>query len=85
MKAFVDDHDFLDLHVKILADILPESGSKTSDLEWWEAQERGDQVGFGDETGQVGPRTSCRCQVGCIIQFLIFLTKYWGTYWYWSQ
>eukprot|EP00257_Ricinus_communis_P015464 XP_015573381.1 phospholipase D zeta 1 isoform X2 [Ricinus communis] len=63
MKGFVDDHNILDLHVKISPDILPQSGTKTSHLEWWETQERGDQVGFGDETGQVGPRTSCRCQV----------------------
>ncbi|PIA61264.1 hypothetical protein AQUCO_00300651v1 [Aquilegia coerulea] len=34
-----------------------------SDKEWWETQERGDQVASIDESGQVGPRTTCRCQV----------------------
>ncbi|XP_043811423.1 phospholipase D zeta 1 isoform X2 [Manihot esculenta] len=63
MKGFVDDHDLADLHVKMSSDIFPHLGSKTSDLEWWETQERGYQIGFGDETAQVGPRTSCRCQV----------------------
>ncbi|KAJ9181873.1 hypothetical protein P3X46_005920 [Hevea brasiliensis] len=63
MKGFVDDHGILDLHVKMSLDLLPHTGTKTSDLEWWETQERGYQVGLGDETGQVGPRTSCRCQV----------------------
>ncbi|XP_065863722.1 phospholipase D zeta 1 isoform X3 [Euphorbia lathyris] len=63
LKGFVDDHDVLDRHVKVSTNILPQNGTKSSDLEWWEMQERGDQVGFGDETGQVGPRTSCRCQI----------------------
>ncbi|KAE8730939.1 60S ribosomal protein L19-1-like [Hibiscus syriacus] len=38
--------------------LLP--GSKLIDPEWWETQERGDQVDATDETGQAGPRTSCR-------------------------
>ncbi|KAJ8766839.1 hypothetical protein K2173_009098 [Erythroxylum novogranatense] len=63
MKGFVDDHDASDLHVKMTPDLFRQPETKNSDLEWWETQERGDQVCFRDETGQVGPRTSCRCQV----------------------
>lgn len=67
MKGFVDDHGVMDLHEKMSSDLLPQTGTKASDLEWWETQERGDQIGFGDETGQVGPRTSCCCQVDFFI------------------
>ena len=67
MKGFVDDLASLDLHMERSSDVRRQPGSKISDLEWWETQERGDQVGFVDEAGQVGPRTSCRCQVGCIL------------------
>ncbi|WCJ23428.1 phospholipase D P1 [Euphorbia peplus] len=63
LKGFVDDHDVMDRHVKKSTNMLPQNGTKSSDFEWWEMQEREDQVGFGDETGQVGPRTSCRCQI----------------------
>ncbi|MCL7042916.1 hypothetical protein MKW94_009624 [Papaver nudicaule] len=31
--------------------------------EWWGTQERGDQVVSSEEARQVGPRTSCHCQV----------------------
>ncbi|GMP76465.1 hypothetical protein CsSME_00033122 [Camellia sinensis var. sinensis] len=61
MKGFVDDLDTLDHQHEVR--LLP--GIQTSDKEWWETQERGDQVVSADETGQVGPRISCRCQVGC--------------------
>lgn len=44
-------------------DVRTQPGTKKSDSEWWETQERGDQVGFADDSGQVGPRTSCRCQI----------------------
>ncbi|KAG0501093.1 hypothetical protein HPP92_001165 [Vanilla planifolia] len=33
------------------------------DKEWWEAQEHGDQGASPEELGQVGPRTTCHCQV----------------------
>ncbi|XP_023156501.1 phospholipase D family protein isoform X1 [Zea mays] len=33
------------------------------DKEWWEAQERGDQVASVLDVGEVGPRAACRCQV----------------------
>ncbi|KAL4273522.1 hypothetical protein GQ457_13G005710 [Hibiscus cannabinus] len=63
MKSFVDDLDSLDLVVERSPDAKRQLGSKTADPEWWETQERGDQVGFVNEAGQVGPRTSCRCQI----------------------
>lgn len=64
MTGFVDDHDALDFHANRSPDLLARPGTKASDLEWWETQERVDQVGSGDETGQVGPHASCHCQVG---------------------
>ncbi|XP_017975443.1 PREDICTED: phospholipase D zeta 1 [Theobroma cacao] len=63
MKGFVDDLDSLDLHLERSLDVKRQPGNKISDPEWWETQERGDQVGFVDDAGQVGPRTSCRCQI----------------------
>ncbi|CAK7333296.1 unnamed protein product [Dovyalis caffra] len=63
MTSFVDDHDALDLHVKVSPDLSAQACSKTSDLEWWETQERVDQVGSMDQSGQVGPRVSCHCQI----------------------
>lgn len=65
MKGFVDDYDSSHLPLKISSDVMTQTSNKTSDSEWWETQERGDQGGSMDETGQVGPRTSCRCQVCC--------------------
>ncbi|XWS53571.1 hypothetical protein CRYUN_Cryun10bG0012800 [Craigia yunnanensis] len=63
MKGFVDDLDSLDLHMERSSDVKRLPGSKIADSEWWKTQERGDQVGFVDEAGQVGPQTSCRCQI----------------------
>ncbi|KAH8494934.1 hypothetical protein H0E87_018202 [Populus deltoides] len=63
MTSFVDDHDSLNLHVKMSPDLAAEPGTKTSDLEWWESPERVDQIGSVDESGQVGSRVSCHCQV----------------------
>lgn len=65
MKGFVDDRDSPHHHLKTSLDVMTLPGTKSSDIEWWETQERGDQVGSTDETGQVGPRASCRCQVCC--------------------
>ncbi|CAN1244385.1 Phospholipase D zeta 1, partial [Linum perenne] len=62
MKSFVDDHDSSDLRGKISPDWTQPS-IRPSDLEWWETQERGDQIGSGDETGEVGPWASCQCQI----------------------
>lgn len=36
-----------------------------SSVDWWETQERGDRIDFCNEPSQVGPRTSCNCQVSC--------------------
>ncbi|KAF6141252.1 hypothetical protein GIB67_024336 [Kingdonia uniflora] len=58
MKGFVDNHDSLDRHRE-----SSQTNIYNSDKEWWETQERGDQVLSDDEAGQVGPRTPCRCQV----------------------
>ncbi|VYS57619.1 unnamed protein product [Arabidopsis thaliana] len=55
MRGFVDDRNGLDLPVA-------KRGSNAIDSEWWETQDHDYQVGSPDETGQVGPRTSCRCQ-----------------------
>ncbi|KAK9664707.1 hypothetical protein RND81_14G062600 [Saponaria officinalis] len=55
MKDFVEDFDSLDG--------LTHLGRKSIDKEWWETQERGGLVVPSDETGQVGPCVSCRCQV----------------------
>lgn len=65
MKGFVDDHDFLDFKTKVSSGVVEESVTKMSDEEWWETQERGNQLPSIDENEQVGPRTSCRCQVVC--------------------
>lgn len=65
LKGFVDDFESLDNRGKLLSDRLAQPTMKCSDPEWWEIQERGDQGGFADESGQVGPRASCHCQVDC--------------------
>lgn len=64
MKGFVDDHDTLNLQENMSLDAVAQPGVNTMDEEWWKIQERGNQVVSEDETGQVGPRSSCRCQVG---------------------
>ncbi|KAF9607468.1 hypothetical protein IFM89_036065 [Coptis chinensis] len=63
MKDFVDDLDSMDCQSKLSMDRLAYANSHGSDTEWWETQERGDQVASVEEAGQVGPRTTCRCQV----------------------
>ncbi|KAF7813523.1 phospholipase D zeta 1 isoform X1 [Senna tora] len=55
LTGFVDDLDSVDKVAHV--------GMHNSGPEWWETQERGDQGSFANESGQVGPRTSCRCQV----------------------
>ncbi|KAL8100395.1 phospholipase D zeta 1 isoform X2 [Apium graveolens] len=59
MTGFVDNFDSLAFKQDLSSDI----SKRTLEKEWWETQERGDQVVSADETGQVGPRVSCRCQV----------------------
>uniref|UniRef100_A0A7N1A2T8 Phospholipase n=1 Tax=Kalanchoe fedtschenkoi TaxID=63787 RepID=A0A7N1A2T8_KALFE len=63
MKGFVDDYDSLDLQTKLSSRVVDEPVTKMSDEEWWETQERGTQLPSAEENGQVGPCTSCRCQV----------------------
>ncbi|XP_015900013.1 phospholipase D zeta 1 isoform X1 [Ziziphus jujuba] len=63
MRDFADNLDTLVRHGKLTSEGLMQPGMKNSDPEWWETQERGNQGGFADDSGQVGPRTSCRCQV----------------------
>ena len=62
LKGFVDDLDHLDSHGKLSGDGKTHHRVKSSELEWWETQDRG-HGGFADESGQVGPCASCRCQV----------------------
>ncbi|KAI3459247.1 hypothetical protein Pfo_015910 [Paulownia fortunei] len=62
MRGFVDDLDTLDLQSKLSSHVM-QPGSEVSEKEWWETQDRGDQVVSADEIGQVGPRVSCRCQI----------------------
>lgn len=63
MRGFVDDRHTLNHEQELFSDVVAHSGTKTSDKEWWETQERGNLVVSADESGQVGPRVSCRCQV----------------------
>ncbi|XP_027165405.1 phospholipase D zeta 1 isoform X1 [Coffea eugenioides] len=60
MKGFVDDLDASHM-LQELSSMQP--GFKPSGNEWWETQDRSGQVDLADESGQVGPRVSCRCQV----------------------
>ncbi|KAG8480887.1 hypothetical protein CXB51_025579 [Gossypium anomalum] len=62
MKGFVDDLGSLDLYNEKSSDVKRQPEAELSDSDWWEMQERAAQGGFVDEAGQVGPRTSCRCQ-----------------------
>ncbi|XP_078159578.1 phospholipase D zeta 1-like isoform X2 [Carex rostrata] len=64
MQTFVDEIGVTsqpllgkNLHISVLTEI------EKGDREWWEMQERGFQVDSLEESGQVGPRTSCHCQV----------------------
>lgn len=59
MKGFVDE---LDQNLELSSNLV-QPGMKKLDKDWWEKQERGDQVVSPEENGQVGPRVSCRCQV----------------------
>lgn len=70
MRDFADNLDTLVRHGKLTSEGLMQPGMKNSDPEWWETQERGNQGGFADDSGQVGPRTSCRCQVGMTLWFI---------------
>ncbi|KAF3795715.1 Phospholipase D zeta 1 [Nymphaea thermarum] len=58
MEDFVDDHGTKLVHGPIYMDALTQHND-----EWWETQERGDLDASVNEGGQVGPCTSCRCQI----------------------
>ncbi|KAI3494535.1 hypothetical protein L1887_40667 [Cichorium endivia] len=60
LRDFVDER--ASLNEKEFADVAPPR-QRMNDKEWWETQERGSLVVSADETGQVGPCVSCRCQV----------------------
>nr|XP_043607393.1 phospholipase D zeta 1-like isoform X2 [Erigeron canadensis] len=55
MTGFVDD--------QYTSNHKHRNSNKSGDREWWETQERDNLVVSADETGQVGPRVTCRCQV----------------------
>ncbi|KAK4433895.1 Phospholipase D zeta 1 [Sesamum alatum] len=61
MRGFVDDLD-TDLQSELSYHLM-QPDSEVNGKEWWETQERGDQVVSADEIGQVGPRLPCRCQI----------------------
>nr|XP_043629178.1 phospholipase D zeta 1 isoform X2 [Erigeron canadensis] len=63
MRDFVDERHSLNLEQGLFSDVVARSGMEPSDKEWWENQERGNLVLSADESGQVGPRVACRCQV----------------------
>lgn len=65
MKGFVDDLDSEHDREKMSLDRVAHIDLQSTNPEWWETQERGDQGGFAEESGQVGPLASCRCQVCC--------------------
>ncbi|KAK6911613.1 Phospholipase D/Transphosphatidylase [Dillenia turbinata] len=58
----MDDYDSMAPESETNSGELLQSDVQSSD-EWWETQERGHLVDSTDETGQVGPRTPCRCQI----------------------
>ncbi|XP_072958670.1 phospholipase D zeta 1-like isoform X2 [Typha angustifolia] len=60
MNAFVDDLGSPPPSREAHFDV---TSQQEPDKDWWETQERGDQVFSADEFGQVGPRTPCHCQV----------------------
>jgi phospholipase D1/2 len=62
MKGFVDN-----LGSPEVSSVVCYANSKSNllhmDKEWWETQERGDQVASVLDVGEVGPQAACRCQV----------------------
>ncbi|KAM7469917.1 hypothetical protein LguiA_008100 [Lonicera macranthoides] len=51
------------ISVDIQQDLSTASGHSDLQDDWWEVQEWDNQVTSSDEAAQVGPRTSCNCQV----------------------
>ena len=65
MKGFVDNLGSVGYHRKMSLDRVSHVDVQSTDPEWWNTPEHGDHGGFADESGQVGPRVSCHCQVCC--------------------
>ncbi|MQL92978.1 hypothetical protein Taro_025613, partial [Colocasia esculenta] len=63
LKGFVDDLDVTHGQRKKPIDIMAQPAVHNLEKEWWETQERSDQVVSADEAGQVGPCTPCQCQI----------------------
>lgn len=62
MNGFLDEFDVTHPQTETHINLIGKPSDPTSD-EWWETQERGNQVILADESGQAGPLTHCRCQV----------------------
>lgn len=64
MKTFVAELGSPELDKEVVLGMGPLLGSEARNgEEWWEEQERDDQVASEIELGQVGLRTTCYCQV----------------------
>lgn len=68
MKGFVDNVGSPEVSVSKHCD-TSKPDMQNIDKEWWEAQERGDQVASVLDVGEVGPRAACHCQVSyfCVL------------------
>ncbi|KAL0348632.1 UNVERIFIED_CONTAM: Phospholipase D zeta 1 [Sesamum angustifolium] len=62
LRDFADDLGTSDHQSEFSSNVM-QLGMQVSEKDWWETQERGNQVLTADETGQVGPHVSCSCQV----------------------
>ncbi|XP_062197558.1 phospholipase D zeta 1-like isoform X2 [Phragmites australis] len=62
MKGFVDNVGSPEVSLSTHYD-TSKPNIRHIDKEWWETQERGDQVASVLDVGEVGPRATCRCQV----------------------
>uniref|UniRef100_A0A0E0FKT8 Phospholipase n=1 Tax=Oryza nivara TaxID=4536 RepID=A0A0E0FKT8_ORYNI len=63
MKGFVDNLGTPDVSSVIGHYDTSKQNVHHMDNEWWETQERGDQVDYVLDIGEVGPRATCCCQV----------------------
>ncbi|XLR51880.1 hypothetical protein HN51_002614 [Arachis hypogaea] len=65
MKGFVDNLDGVQVRHqrKMSLDRVSLGDVQNSDQEWWKTPGPGEHGGFAEDSGQVGPRVSCRCQV----------------------
>ncbi|MED6130321.1 Phospholipase D zeta 1 [Stylosanthes scabra] len=70
MKGFVDNLDAAQVHhqrklslERMALDRIVLGDVQNSDLDWYKRSGQGEHGGFAEDSGQVGPRVSCRCQV----------------------